>query len=162
MKTAFLSCLAAIVSFGVAEAQIIGGSAAPAVQTPKLEKPAEPKADASAALQKAKEAQIQEIIDKEKPPVAMTPEQKSAIDLPVKKNIKLSVKKQNVRERKDFIDIMTNAERVQKRRAALLEGKDDEEAQKAGEKVRKPDIDPEDTAQMEKYVYQKAGLIDEK
>lgn len=102
---------------------------------------------------------VNAIIEKAKlPPTEMTPEQKAEIDLAAQKDIRLSVKKQPIRERKDFITSLVTNEKIKQRRQALLEGKTEEDAMKISEEVEKPDINPAKNSEMEQYLYERAGL----
>lgn len=162
MKKASLLFLAlAALTAAKADAQMIDGSTDAVVQRPKPIVKTEP-AEAATVQKGIREEDVKAVLDAaETPPVAMTPEQKAEIDLAAKKNMRTSMKKQSLRDRKDFIDVMTSAEKVQKRRAALLEGKTDNEAAEAENEVKEPEIDPAQDAAMEKYLYQKAGLANE-
>ena len=162
MKKASLLFLALAALTAVkADAQMIDGSTAAVVQRPKLIVKTEP-AEAATVQKGTSEEDVRAVLESiDTPPAAMTPEQKAEIDLAAKKNMRTSMKKQSLRDRKDFIDVMTSAEKVQKRRAALLEGKTDNEAAEAENEVKEPEINPAQDAAMEKYLYQKAGLANE-
>lgn len=95
---------------------------------------------------------------KEEPAVVMTPEQKAEIDSKAKKNMRISVKKQSVRERKDFIDVMTSSEKILARRQALRNGQGKAAASLAEAGVKKPDFNPAADREMEDYLFEKAGL----
>lgn len=162
-KISLLLLPLAMLIYDNACAQMIDGSTSAVVQRPKpvVAQPA-PSQPAAVAAKKISEEDVKAVIDGlETPPVAMTPEQKAEIDLAAKKNLKMSLKKQSVRDRKDFIDVMTSAEKVQKRRAALLQGKSENEAAQAEAEVEKPAINPAQDSEMEQYLYQKAGLVNE-
>ena len=70
-----------------------------------------------------------------------------------------SIKKQSVRERKDFIDVMTSAEKVKARRQALAEGKSSSDVYLAEDAIKNPNINPAIDSEMENYLFEKAGLI---
>ncbi len=102
--------------------------------------------------------EVEAIVNKEIPPTTMTAEQKSEIDLVAKKNIRVTLNRQSIRDRKDFIDVMTNTEKTQARRAALLTGKNVEEAKKVEDEIKTPQVDPKSDKEMEQYMHSKAGL----
>lgn len=154
--------LTALLFWVNAEAQMLGNSTESVVSK---DKPAV-KSDTIKSNEKKpvpdKAAEISERVEPvETVPSVMTPEQKAEIDIAAKKNLKMPLKRQNLRDRKDFIQVMTTNEKIQKRRAALLEGKTEEEAVKAAQEVKIPDVNPASDREMEQYRYQKAGLIDE-
>ena len=157
-------CLMALLFVSNAQAQIIGGSTEAVVQKNKPVIKAEVSISDAKKTVSDKAVEIQDVVEstEEPAPTAMTPEQKAEIDIEAKKNLNFQLKRQNVRDRKDFIQVMTTNEKIQKRRAALLEGKTEEEAFKAAQEVEAPDINPASDRQMEQYRYQKAGLVDEK
>lgn len=159
LKKGLLYILPAILLIGNTQAQVIGGSAEAVVQRPKPAVKVEK--TVAKPLNTATIPAVEET-EEEPAPVAMTPEQKAEIDIAAKKNLKMPLKRQNLRERKDFIQAMTSGEKIQKRRQALLEGKDEKEALEAEEEVKVPDVNPASNSQMEKYLYEKAGLTNDK
>lgn len=159
LKRGLLHILPAVLLIGNVQAQVIGGSTEAVVQKPKTVVKVE-KAIAAPVNTAAK--QVADEPETEPAPVAMTPEQKAEIDIAAKKSLKMPLKRQNLRERKDFIQAMTSGEKIQKRRQALLEGKDEKEASEAEEEIQTPDVNPASNSQMEKYLYEKAGLTNEK
>ncbi len=96
--------------------------------------------------------------EKKEKPVKMTPEQKAEIDISAMKDIKKSIKKQSVRNRRDFIDSLTHSEKILMRRKALLEGKSEDEVAKDEKKVEKPDVFLSSDRDMEEFLYKKANL----
>ncbi len=94
-------------------------------------------------------------------PVEMTPEQKAEIDISAMKDIKGSIKKQSIRDRKDFIDALVHSERMLKRRAALVDGKTEKEATAAEDEVKKTNLNVSSDSDIEKFLYEKANLINE-
>lgn len=158
-KKGLLYILPAILLICNAQAQVIGGSTAAVVQ--KANSVTKNEKKLAAPLNTATTPAVEET-EEEPAPVAMTPEQKAEIDIEAKKNLRMPLKRQNLRERKDFIHAITTGEKIQKRRQALFEGKDEKEALKAEEEVKAPDINPASNSQMEKYMYEKAGLTNEK
>lgn len=106
-------------------------------------------------------SEVDILTEEELPPVKMTPEQKAEIDNAAKKRLRSGMRRQGVRDRREFIDALTYVEKIQKRRAAMLEGKSDREVAEAEASVKKPDINPAIDSQMELYLHQKAGLVDE-
>ena len=111
--------------------------------------------------QKVSQEEVEAIINKEVPAATITPEQKSEISLAAKKNMRVSLDRQSTRDRRDFIDVMTNSEKVQARRKALVEGKSIEEAKKIEDEVKAPEVNPKSDKDMEKYMHLKAGLLNE-
>ena len=103
--------------------------------------------------------EIEALIKAEQPAIAITPEQKVEIESDAKKNMRNSIKKQSVRERKDFIDVMTSAEKVKARRQALAEGKSSSDVYLAEDAIKNPNINPAIDSEMENYLFEKAGLI---
>ena len=78
-----------------------------------------------------------------------------------KRDIKDSVKDQkDDKIRRRMVDAFTRGERVQKRRQALLEGKDRDEAVKESKKIKTPQLNVKDDMEVSKYVYKKVGLDD--
>ena len=75
--------------------------------------------------------------------------------------MRVTLDRQSTRDRRDFIDVITNSEKVQARRKALVEGKSVEEAKKLEDKIKPPEINPKNDADMEKYMHLKAGLLNE-
>ena len=111
--------------------------------------------------QKVSQEEVEAIINKEVPAATITPEQKSEISLAAKKNMRVSLDRQSTRDRRDFIDVMTNSEKVQARRKALLEGKSIEDAKKVEDEIKSPEVNPKSNTDMEKYMHTKAGLLNE-
>jgi electron transfer flavoprotein alpha subunit len=111
--------------------------------------------------QKVTAEEVEAIINKTDPAATMTPEQKSEIDLAAKKSMRVSLERQSTRDRRDFIDVMTNSEKVQARRKALLEGKSIEDAKKVEDEIKSPEVNPKSNTDMEKYMHTKAGLLNE-
>lgn len=111
--------------------------------------------------QKVSPEEVDALINKEVPAATITPEQKSEISLAAKKNMRVVLNRQSTRDRKDFIDVMTNSEKVQARRKALFEGKSVEEAKKIEDEIKAPEVNPKNDADMEKYMHLKAGLLNE-
>ena len=111
--------------------------------------------------QKVSPEDVEAIINKELSFATITPEQKSEISLAAKKNMRVTLDRQSTRDRRDFIDVITNSEKVQARRKALVEGKSVEEAKKLEDKIKLPEINPKNDADMEKYMHLKAGLLNE-
>ncbi len=102
--------------------------------------------------------EIEALIKAEPVAAAMTPEQKAEIDTKAKKNMLSSVKRQRVRDRKDFISSMTAMEKVIARRKALSSGQSIEEAALVEEAVEYPDVNPFSDKEMQNYLFEKAGL----
>lgn len=102
--------------------------------------------------------EIEALIKAEQPAEPITPEQKAEIELGAKKSMRTSIKKQSLRERKDFIDVMTSAEKIKARRQALVEGQDAESANIAENSIEKPSINPAVDKEMENYLFEKARL----
>lgn len=170
-KLAILSI--AIIFFVLdSKAQIINGSTAAVVQhsrpkavenivkvkkdkgnTPSAEQESQKKQDTKVLSRE----EIEAMIKAERPLVAITPEQKAQIELEAKKRMRASIKKQSVRERKDFIDIMRSAEQIRIRRQALAEGKSIENIE---DSVKETSINPANDEEMEKYLFEKARLVE--
>ena len=152
----------ALLITGNASAQIINGSTAAVVQHAKptavTETSAATETSAPSGSRLVSREEVEALIAAEQPAVAMTPEQKAEIDVAAKKSMRNSVKKQSVRERRDFIDVMTNAEKIQKRREALLNGQTEAEAVRAEAEVEKPTFNPAQDSAMEQYLFEKADL----
>ena len=108
----------------------------------------------------ARQAQIDSIIKKveQKKPAEITPEQKSVISLKAKKDISNNVRTQSIKERRDFLTTIHVMDKKEKRRQALREGKTESEAAKIEAEVTKAKIDPMSEADMEQYLFKKAGL----
>ena len=165
-KINFLWCGLALLITGNASAQIINGSTEAIVQRskPASSSVAEVSSASSTSETSASSPrlvsreEVEALIAAEQPAVAMTPEQKAEIDVAAKKSMRNSVKKQSVRERRDFIDVMTNAEKIQKRREALLNGQTEAEAVRAEADVEKPTFNPAQDSAMEQYLFEKAKL----
>lgn len=145
-------CISFLIISGEAGAQIIGGS----VNTTASVETAASEDDARLVSKE----EIEALIAAEPPAAAMTPEQKAEIDSVAKKNMRHSIKKQSVRERKDFIDAMNNVEKIKKRREALLSGQDETAAKQAEDEVEKPDFNPAQDSAMENYLLEKANLAE--
>lgn len=94
-------------------------------------------------------------------PVTITPEQKAEINKKIKKNIKDVVKLQTIRNRRDFIDVMTSTEKIVSRRKALLEGKTYSVAKDLEKNIKVPNIDLKNDTDVEQYMYEKVGVTDE-
>lgn len=160
----WLLCGVGMLFTGSVSAQMINGSTAAVVQHNKPTAAIEETSPAAVETKKSdvrliSREEAQALIEAEQPAAAtMTPEQKAEIDTAAKKDIRNSLKKQSIRERKDFIDVMTNAEKIQKRRAALKEGKTETEARQIEAKVKEPNFNPEQDSAMEEYLFDKADL----
>lgn len=146
----FISC--------AADAQVLGSSNLQDVKTAETETISEGVVQDSPEGKLLSREEIEALIKSEAPAVAMTAEEKAEIDAKAKKNMRSSVKKQSVRERKDFIDAMTSSEKVVARRKALLAGQGKAGAAQAEDNVKKPDINPSQDKEMENYLFEKAGL----
>ena len=163
MKHFFISLLMLFAISSVAKAQLFETPQKAMVNSPSIVT----KTKKAVLPQKAeKEVVVQEeirpVIERvELPPTEMTIEQKAEIDMVAKKDIHSKVKKQPVRERKDVIDSLVVGENILARRKALLEGKTEEDAAKVAEQIKDPEINPAVDTEMEKFLYQKAGLNNE-
>ena len=156
---------------GYAEAQLIDGSSETVVQHPKEAEVQVAEPDPS--IQKAEEAKAKEEAEKEaeiqyllkitdQPSPTIEPERKVYLKNEGKRDIKDSVKEQkDDKIRRRMIDALTRGERVQKRRQALLEGKDRGEALKEAKKIKSPRLNIKDDMEVSEYVYKKVGLDDE-
>ncbi len=144
-----------------ANAQMINGSASAVVQHPKpvISEPKAPLPREAKPTEERVKAIIAEIEDE--PPSQMTPEQKNEIDTKARKDLKVGVKYQSIRERKDVVDVLNVAERNHLRRQALGDGKTPEEADKVAAEIEEPDFNPAQTDAMEKYVFEKTNLIEQ-
>ncbi|MDD7312787.1 MAG: hypothetical protein PUH03_00310 [bacterium] len=170
-KEIFLITLLGAIVAVHAKAQLIDGSSEAVVQRPKEIEVQRKEPDP--AVQEAEEAKAREEAEKEaeiryllkttdQPSPTIEPARKVYLKNEGKRDIKDSVKDQkDDKIRRRMVDAFTRGERVQKRRQALLEGKDRDEAVKESKKIKTPQLNVKDDMEVSKYVYKKVGLDDE-
>ena len=105
---------------------------------------------------------MSEVLEEETPPppTTITPEEIVAFETDSKKSIRRGLKKQDRKDRENFIGVMNWQEKTMKVRELMLEGKSYKEAVKiAEEEVEIPLINVKKDEDMEKYIYEKGKFI---
>ena len=108
------------------------------------------------------EGKVSEVLEEETPPppTTITPEEIVALETDSKKSIRRGLKKQDRKDRENFIGVMNWQEKTMKVRELMLEGKSYKEAVKiAEEEVEIPLINVKKDEDMEKYIYEKGKFI---
>ena len=126
-----------------------------------IEKPAEAVAQADGIV----DEDVLKILEEERKarPVRVPQEEVIALETEAKKSIQRGLKNKNVNDRKKMVDIFTWQERTTKIKELIKEGKTYSEAKKiADEMIKKPQINAKNNKDMEKYMYEKNGLISNK
>ena len=170
-KILFLIAAALFAGAGTADAQLIDGSSEAVVQRYKPEEKAvegsQPAADEVAPEgepedEVATEEEIQALLKiKDQPSPTIEPSRKVYLKSEGKKDVKETIKAQKEeKDRNRMVDAVTRVERVQKRRQALLEGKNRNEALQEAEEIKRPKVNVKNDMALSEYFYEKVGLND--
>lgn len=118
------------------------------------------KQDKSLQPQEEQELSEEDKQEEPPPPTTVTPSQRAEIETNSKKRIRIGVKAQNLKYRKNLINAMTWSEKNMKIRELMKQGKSYKEAQKeVNELIKTPDIDLNKNKEIEKYIYKKGQFI---
>ena len=105
-------------------------------------------------------ADVENVEDVPPPPTTITPAEIAELEIASKKVIRLNVKKQNKKEREQFINAMTWGEKNLKMRELMKNGMSYNEAKKEVEKlVKAPQIDVKKDSEVEGYIYEKGNFL---
>ena len=100
----------------------------------------------------------EEVEEDEALPTTITADQKKEINIQAKRQNKGTIRVQTPRERRSFMDALQMLDKKAERQKAMVEGKSDKEIEKAGESVEKPDVNPLNDRDLEKYLFKNIDI----